>query len=55
MVKILDFIDEPFDENLLTYDLSRSHRERWRQDFSPEQREWFLGRAGNLLAEEGYL
>jgi hypothetical protein len=55
LLKILDFIDEPFDENLLTYDLSRSHRERWRQDFSPEQCEWFLGRAGNMLVEEGYL
>lgn len=53
--KILDFVDEPFDENLLTYDLSRSHRERWRNDLSPEQAKWFLSRAGDLLAEEGYL
>lgn len=55
LARIMDFIGEPFDENLLTYDLSRSNRDRWRSEFSPEQSAWFLDRAGDLLAEEGYL
>jgi hypothetical protein len=55
LLKILDFIDEPFDEALLTYDLSRSHSGRWRTDLSPEQQQRMLEKAGDMLKEEGYL
>lgn len=55
MARVLSFIDLPFDDALLSYDLSRSHTGRWNRDLSHEQVEWIMERAGPMLAECGYV
>lgn len=51
---LMHFIGEPFDPNLLKYDLSRAHAGRWKQDFSSDQIAYFHAKAGDMLREIGY-
>jgi hypothetical protein len=52
--RIMEFLNEDIDPALLSFNLSRSNANRWRQDLTPRQIAYFQDRAGFVLQREGY-
>jgi hypothetical protein len=52
--RIMEFLNEDIDPALLSFNLSRSNANRWRQDLTPRQIAYFQDHAGFVLQREGY-
>jgi hypothetical protein len=52
--ELFDFLGEPLLPHLFNYDLSKSHKGRWKEELTPEQIHFFHEHAGEVLRKEGY-
>lgn len=52
--QLMDFLNEEIDPKLLSFRLNRSNSQRWKQDLSPKQIQYFHEHAGHVLEREGY-
>lgn len=52
--EICDFVDETFDESLMSVNLAMHNIGRWKKSFSEKDKEDFKEQAGDLLIELGY-
>ncbi len=51
---VCEFIDLPFEENLMTVDLSKSNTGRWKEEFSVEEKKKLNGMLDNVIRTMNY-